>query len=248
MWISGGCSRRRCSRTRRRTTRPSAAWFAAQRGESFPERMTMALERAQTLRYGENPDQRAAFYVEHAGDGLAALAQRGGKELSFNNLLDLEGALLATDPFGDEVACAIVKHTTPCGLADRARRARCVSQGARVRSGLGVRLRHLAHRSRGRRGGGSHLQSVRRVHRRPGVLRRRRRDSRAQEEPSRPRRARAAWPRRATDLKRVRGGLLVQERPSPAQRVRGVAGRHQARSRRTRSATTCCSRGAPSRR
>ena len=45
------------------------------------------------------------------------LAQRQGKELSFNNLLDLEGALLATDPFGEQVACAIVKHTTPCGLA-----------------------------------------------------------------------------------------------------------------------------------
>src|SRR5207248_7938260 len=45
------------------------------------------------------------------------LKQRGGKELSFNNLLDLEGALLAIDPFGQETTCAIVKHTTPCGLA-----------------------------------------------------------------------------------------------------------------------------------
>ena len=43
--------------------------------------------------------------------------QRGGKELSFNNLFDLEGALLATEPFGTEVCCAIIKHTTPCGLA-----------------------------------------------------------------------------------------------------------------------------------
>ncbi len=43
--------------------------------------------------------------------------QRGGKELSFNNLLDLEGALLATDPFAGEACCAIVKHTTPCGIA-----------------------------------------------------------------------------------------------------------------------------------
>src|SRR5262249_31099977 len=46
-----------------------------------------------------------------------ALKQRGGKELSFNNLLDLEGALLAVDPFVGSTACAIVKHTTPCGLA-----------------------------------------------------------------------------------------------------------------------------------
>ena len=94
-----------------------AAWFAGQAGERFPERMTLAFERQQSLRYGENPGQRAAFYVERPGAGLAGLVQKGGKELSFNNLLDLEGALLATDPFGDEPCCAIIKHTTPCGLA-----------------------------------------------------------------------------------------------------------------------------------
>jgi phosphoribosylaminoimidazolecarboxamide formyltransferase/IMP cyclohydrolase len=94
-----------------------AAWFAAQRDEAFPERMTLALERAQALRYGENPGQRAAFYVERPGAGLAGLVQKGGKELSFNNLLDLEGALLAADQFAGETCCAIIKHTTPCGLA-----------------------------------------------------------------------------------------------------------------------------------
>jgi phosphoribosylaminoimidazolecarboxamide formyltransferase/IMP cyclohydrolase len=94
-----------------------AAWFALQRGDRFPERLAVALERQQTLRYGENPGQRAAFYVEEPGAGLAALSQLGGKELSFNNFLDLEGALLATDPFAGETCCAIVKHTTPCGLA-----------------------------------------------------------------------------------------------------------------------------------
>jgi phosphoribosylaminoimidazolecarboxamide formyltransferase / IMP cyclohydrolase len=94
-----------------------AAWFAGQRGEVFPDHLALALERAQTLRYGENPGQAAAFYVERAGAGLAGLRQRGGKELSFNNLLDLEGALLASDPFRDEPCCAIIKHTTPCGLA-----------------------------------------------------------------------------------------------------------------------------------
>jgi phosphoribosylaminoimidazolecarboxamide formyltransferase / IMP cyclohydrolase len=94
-----------------------AAWFAAQEGERFPERIVLALERAQGLRYGENPGQAAAFYVERAGAGLAGLEQKGGKELSFNNLLDLEGALLATQPFGEQACCAIVKHTTPCGLA-----------------------------------------------------------------------------------------------------------------------------------
>jgi phosphoribosylaminoimidazolecarboxamide formyltransferase/IMP cyclohydrolase len=96
-----------------------AAWFAAEQHERFPERLAIAVERAQPLRYGENPHQQAAFYVESRGAGLGALVQRGGKELSFNNLLDLEGALLATDPFADETrpCCAIIKHTTPCGLA-----------------------------------------------------------------------------------------------------------------------------------
>ncbi len=94
-----------------------ADWFAGQREEHFPETIQLPLHRKQALRYGENPDQRAAFYVEQRGRGLDALVQHGGKELSFNNLLDLEGALLAADPFGDEPCCAIIKHTSPCGLA-----------------------------------------------------------------------------------------------------------------------------------
>ena len=94
-----------------------STWFACERAEEFPDRSVLALNRAQTLRYGENPGQRAAFYVETSANGLAGLQQKGGKELSFNNFLDLEGALLATDPFIDETCCAIVKHTTPCGLA-----------------------------------------------------------------------------------------------------------------------------------
>jgi len=95
-----------------------ASWFAKQRDERFPEPMPLSLERQQSLRYGENPGQEAAFYVEHRGAGLSSLVQRGGKELSFNNLLDLEGALLATDMLGEGLpCCAIVKHTSPCGLA-----------------------------------------------------------------------------------------------------------------------------------
>jgi len=94
-----------------------AQWFAAQRGEPFPDQYPLAFEKQQALRYGENPQQRAAFYVDRIGSGLGALTQLGGKELSFNNLLDLEGALLAIEPFADQSACAIIKHTTPCGLA-----------------------------------------------------------------------------------------------------------------------------------
>ena len=94
-----------------------ASWFAQQRDEKFPETVTLSTTRQQKLRYGENPDQAAAFYVDFPGAGLASLVQRGGKELSFNNLLDLEGALHTVDPYTSEKACAIIKHTTPCGLA-----------------------------------------------------------------------------------------------------------------------------------
>jgi len=94
-----------------------AAWFAAQRGDQFPSEMTIALRKAQPLRYGENPGQQAALYTQQGEPGLQQLRQRGGKELSFNNLLDLDGALLAADAFRGEPCCAIIKHTTPCGIA-----------------------------------------------------------------------------------------------------------------------------------
>src|SRR5690606_29048032 len=59
-----------------------ATWFAAKRDERFPETLVVAAHRVQALRYGENPGQRAAFYADAPGVGLAALQQRGGKELS----------------------------------------------------------------------------------------------------------------------------------------------------------------------
>ncbi len=82
-----------------------------------PAFVFLSLERRQQLRYGENPDQRAAFYVTGEPGGLADLSQLGGKELSFNNLLDLDAAYLALSPWPHDVACVIIKHTTPCGIA-----------------------------------------------------------------------------------------------------------------------------------
>ena len=87
--------------------------------EVFPDRLVLSLQRAQTLRYGENPDQQAAFYGFERKAGLASLEQHHGKELSYNNLLDVDGALLALSPFArtQRAAVCIIKHTTPCGLA-----------------------------------------------------------------------------------------------------------------------------------
>src|SRR5881396_3203626 len=84
----------------------------------WPERITLALERRQELRYGENPHQAAALYAADE-PGVRDLEQLHGKELSFNNLLDVDAALAAVAPWSgsDRVVCAIIKHTTPCGIA-----------------------------------------------------------------------------------------------------------------------------------
>ena len=82
--------------------------------------LSLDLELVQGLRYGENPGQKAAFYRwSGQQDGLAGLEQLHGKELSYNNLLDLDGALLSLAPFAysPKAAVCFVKHTTPCGLA-----------------------------------------------------------------------------------------------------------------------------------
>ena len=95
-----------------------SAWFAAREGEGFPSSRSDAYEKVMDLRYGENPHQRAAFYAR-AGAAthlLAGVEQLHGKELSFNNLLDLSSARELVEEF-DEPACAIVKHNNPCGCA-----------------------------------------------------------------------------------------------------------------------------------
>jgi phosphoribosylaminoimidazolecarboxamide formyltransferase / IMP cyclohydrolase len=88
---------------------------------ALPERLTLELRRVQSLRYGENPDQRAAFYAEPEppAGSLPQLRQLHGKELSFNNLLDVEAAIAAISAWTDDAAaaCVIIKHTTPCGVA-----------------------------------------------------------------------------------------------------------------------------------
>ncbi len=86
----------------------------------FPGYLTLPFERAYGLRYGENPHQSGAFYVERgAPSGSLARAESlgaGGKELSFNNLVDVDAALDAVREF-DRPAAVVVKHTNPCGVA-----------------------------------------------------------------------------------------------------------------------------------
>ncbi|MDD5034019.1 MAG: bifunctional phosphoribosylaminoimidazolecarboxamide formyltransferase/IMP cyclohydrolase [Methylococcaceae bacterium] len=87
--------------------------------EPFPESLALRFQRTQTMRYGENPHQRAAFYVEpNAPTGSVASArQLQGKELSYNNIADADAALECVKSFDGQPACVIVKHANPCGVA-----------------------------------------------------------------------------------------------------------------------------------
>ncbi|HWF33272.1 MAG TPA: bifunctional phosphoribosylaminoimidazolecarboxamide formyltransferase/IMP cyclohydrolase [Solirubrobacteraceae bacterium] len=95
-----------------------ASWFAQRTFEGFPPTWNDSYQKIADLRYGENPHQAAAFYARTASPThlLDGVNQLHGKELSFNNLLDLSSARELVEDF-DGPACAIVKHNNPCGCA-----------------------------------------------------------------------------------------------------------------------------------
>ncbi|HLS83954.1 MAG TPA: bifunctional phosphoribosylaminoimidazolecarboxamide formyltransferase/IMP cyclohydrolase, partial [Arenimonas sp.] len=100
-----------------------AMWLSPRAGdpaapEAWPRTFHASLQLASALRYGENPHQRGALYVEAgAGEGIVATARvLQGKELSYNNLADADAALECVKAF-DAPACVIVKHANPCGVA-----------------------------------------------------------------------------------------------------------------------------------
>jgi phosphoribosylaminoimidazolecarboxamide formyltransferase / IMP cyclohydrolase len=90
--------------------------------EKLPRRLHLDLELLQPMRYGENPHQQAAFYAPAGGKklGFAAAKQLQGKELSYNNLVDLDSAWALVQEF-DKPAAAIIKHDNPCGAAENAK-------------------------------------------------------------------------------------------------------------------------------
>ena len=97
-----------------------SGWFAEQLGEDFPARKSIAGSLVQTMRYGENPHQKAAFYrFENPRVGVATARQLQGKELSYNNINDTDAAYELIAEFDPKAgpACAIIKHANPCGVA-----------------------------------------------------------------------------------------------------------------------------------
>jgi phosphoribosylaminoimidazolecarboxamide formyltransferase/IMP cyclohydrolase len=97
-----------------------SAWFAGQVGDGWPARKSIAGSLKQTMRYGENPHQAAAFYTfPSPRPGVATARQLQGKELSYNNINDTDAALELVAEFDPaaSAACAIIKHANPCGVA-----------------------------------------------------------------------------------------------------------------------------------
>ena len=129
MKANGGCV---SHETRARLSRKAFATTAAYDGAisttlqkladgALPQTLHMNFRKAMDLRYGENPHQQAALYLDPAagGRGLASAKQLQGKELSYNNLVDLEAAWRLVCEF-EEPTTAIIKHTNPCGIASAA--------------------------------------------------------------------------------------------------------------------------------
>jgi phosphoribosylaminoimidazolecarboxamide formyltransferase/IMP cyclohydrolase len=96
-----------------------ATYLGAINDIRFPQTLNLQFYHSQTLRYGENPHQNAAFYREKApvSGTIAAATQLQGKELSYNNIADADAALECVKSFNDKPTCVIVKHANPCGVA-----------------------------------------------------------------------------------------------------------------------------------
>ena len=99
--------------------RSGQAWGAVPTSEVFPTILRLSFQKMLDLRYGENPHQKAAMYSDGSGVGVANARQLQGKELSYNNIVDLQAAWDLAQEFdpNEAAACAIIKHTNPAGAA-----------------------------------------------------------------------------------------------------------------------------------
>ena len=140
-----------------------AQWFGKQNGEVLSaDALPSAARLRQTLRYGENPHQQAAFYADGSNrPGVATARQVQGKELSYNNINDTDAAFECVAEF-DRPAVAIIKHANPCGVAVGDSLLEAYRQGAGLRPGFAL-WRHRRGKPQARcRDGGRNRQAVRR--------------------------------------------------------------------------------------
>src|SRR6202051_2123219 len=92
--------------------------FHLHAAKNFPDTLRLSFKKVSDLRYGENPHQKAAMYSDGSATGVANARQVQGKELSYNNIVDLQAAWDLAQEF-DQPFCGIIKHTNPCGAATR---------------------------------------------------------------------------------------------------------------------------------
>ncbi len=191
-----------------------AHWFGET--EEFPEQLTLAFQKLVDLPYGENPHQRAAYYREIGARRhlLSNVDQLGGRDLSYNNIADLEGARRVARQFSAPTA-VIVKHANPCGVAsaetiedayDRALAADPISA-----FGCVMILNRLVPEGLGERIAAHFVEVVEAPEYEPGALEALRRKESLRILQERERRSDTPG---ELDYKRVLGGLLVQERDS----------------------------------
>ncbi len=184
--------------------------YLTRSAEALPPTLALVLNRGQSLRYGENPHQRAALYLTDE-PGLSQLTQLHGKELSFNNLLDVDAAVTAVLPWSSRPACAIIKHTTPCGIAlgrnaaDAYRRAFATDQASAFGSVIAFNTVVDAEAAEAMHELFVEVVVAPRVDQKALEVFKRKKNLRVVELPTPDRQP--SW-----DFKRVRGGFLVQDR------------------------------------
>ena len=222
-----------------------ARWFQERR-EDFPPLMVRAFEKVLDLPYGENPHQRAAYYSQVGARThlLSMVSQLGGKELSFNNLLDLD-ARAAADRRVPGPGVRDRQAQQPVRGGGRRERARRLPAGVRLRPDVRLRRGHLPEPTRRPRAGGGGRRAVRRGAVRARVRRRRARGARRPSTTcgSSTTASAAAWqPARAEPAP----GRRRDARPGSRRRLRGArgdAGGRPSASRPTPNGRTCCSPG-----
>ncbi len=196
-----------------------ASYLQKSAGEAFPAELSVSFQKAQELRYGENPHQRGAFYRSFQapqGPSLGFSQVLQGKELSYNNLLDLDAALALALEFPERPAAIIIKHNTPCGVAlsdvleTAYRTARAIDEVSAF-GGI-VALNREVDVATGRALAETFLEAVIAPGYSPGA-----RDVLATKKNLRLLDAKSHWPEGARpvpsmELRSVSGGLLVQDR------------------------------------
>ena len=208
-------------------------WFADTLKDNAPAFRAIGGRLAEALRYGENPHQNAAFYrTPEQRFGVSTARQLQGKQLSYNNINDTDAAYECVAEFDAKraAACVIVKHANPCGVAEGTRHRRRLSQGAGLRSDIGLwRHRCDQPQARSRCRARDHGDLHRSDHR-AGCERRSHRHCRRQEKSAPAARRRPARSARQGHHRENGGRRLARAVARQRRRRRhGIEGRHQAR-------------------